>query len=168
MIKQYPNNGELFVSDNGKVYRKNKNGIYEEYCLWRDSTGYLQFSYRNNGKRYYKRVHRIVAETFIPNPLDLPQVNHKDGNKLNNCVDNLEWCNNSQNTQHGYDNGLYHSNKRQHKVKAIDKVTHNEQTFASIREMYSQLHINRKTTTAILKGEKLSNNYKYTFEYIEN
>lgn len=52
------------------------------------------------------KIHRAVAETFLPNPNNLPQVNHIDGDKTNNCVDNLEWCNNQYNTQHAWNNGL--------------------------------------------------------------
>lgn len=56
---------------------------------------------------YYKGkgVHRILAEAFIPNPENKPQVNHKDRNKLNNSLDNLEWATVSENIQHSYDNG---------------------------------------------------------------
>lgn len=53
-----------------------------------------------------KLVHRIVAEIYIPNPDNLPQVNHKDGNKDNNSVDNLEWVDNLTNTRHAVANGL--------------------------------------------------------------
>ena len=51
-----------------------------------------------NNKVYYKKIHRLLAETFIPNPNNLPCINHIDGNKLNNRLDNLEWCTHSHNT----------------------------------------------------------------------
>lgn len=54
--------------------------------------GYYQIGLRKNNVRKWYAVHRLVAKTFIPNPDNLPQVNHKDENKLNNKVDNLEWC----------------------------------------------------------------------------
>lgn len=54
-----------------------------------------------------RRVHRLVAEAFIPNPLNLPQVNHKDGDKLNNCIENLEWVSNATNATHAAENNLY-------------------------------------------------------------
>ena len=58
------------------------------------------------GKTKLFRVHRLVAETFIPNPNNLPEVNHKDGDKLNNNVKNLEWCTNLENMRHSVETGL--------------------------------------------------------------
>lgn len=70
------------------------------------SDGYHQVSLYNNGVRSTKRVHRLVAEAYIPNPENKPDINHKDGNKLNNDVSNLEWCTKSENMRHAYDTGL--------------------------------------------------------------
>jgi len=73
-------------------YRKGK------YCTkYLGTGGYLSVSTSINGKRGLKQVHRLVAETFIPNPHNLPQVNHKDGNRMNNNASNLEWCDASYN-----------------------------------------------------------------------
>lgn len=63
--------------------------------------GYLQVSLKKDGKKYKKYVHRLVAENFLLNPNNLPQVNHKDENKKNNHVDNLEWCTNEYNLNYG-------------------------------------------------------------------
>lgn len=79
-----------------------------------DKGGYLTIpSMRNNeGRLKSTKVHRLVAQAFIPNPDFKPQVNHVDGDKQNNRVDNLEWCTHSENTLHSYRIGLQKSNGR--------------------------------------------------------
>ena len=57
--------------------------------------------YDNNGNKKWRPVHKLVAETFLPNPCGYDQVNHKDENKANNCVENLEWCDNRYNHNYG-------------------------------------------------------------------
>lgn len=64
--------------------------------------GYLHVDLYDRGQRKTKRTHRLVAEAFIPNPYNLPEVNHKDGNKKNNNYTNLEWVTGSENMQHAY------------------------------------------------------------------
>ena len=70
------------------------------------TNGYLKVSLRCNGNRHTRNIHRLLAQTFIDNPKNLPCVNHIDGNKLNNSLSNLEWASYSRNIQHAYDTGL--------------------------------------------------------------
>lgn len=68
--------------------------------------GYLRVSLTLDGKQKSYYVSRLVAEAFIPNPENKPQINHIDGNTLNNRSDNLEWCTNQENCKHACDIGL--------------------------------------------------------------
>nr|UVX77624.1 MAG: zinc-binding loop region of homing endonuclease [Bacteriophage sp.] len=74
---------EVIINPKKKYYHKNR-GITDYF--------YYGVSLRKDGKYYNKTIHRLVAEAFIPNPNNLPCVNHKDENRLNNNVENLEWC----------------------------------------------------------------------------
>lgn len=71
-----------------------------------DKRGYPRLSLSLNNSKVQLRVHRAVALAFLENPTNLPQVNHIDGIKINNCVSNLEWISNQDNTIHAYANGL--------------------------------------------------------------
>lgn len=73
---------------------------------YKNCWGYMLVDMRKDGKRFIKCVHRLVAETFIPNMNNKTQVNHIDGNKENNCVDNLEWVTCSENQYHAFEIGL--------------------------------------------------------------
>lgn len=154
------------ITFDAKVYDTK---INKYISTWIDTVGYYQCYLRDEeGKKHSKRIHRLVAKAFVPNPDNLPQVNHKDGNKLNNSIDNLEWITNRDNTQHGYDNGLYRYKSRCHAINVYTKQGKYLRTYKSIRSMCDDLHINRKTVTMILKGEKVTNNYDYLFEYVED
>lgn len=69
-----------------------KRSMQEKILSPKITNGYLGINLYINKKRRSFLIHRLVAEAFISNPLNFPQVNHKDENKFNNCVDNLEWC----------------------------------------------------------------------------
>ena len=67
----------------------------------KDKDGYLQVNLHCNGKQHQRKIHRLVAQAFLPNPDNLPMVNHKDEDKTNNNVDNLEWCDHRYNMNYG-------------------------------------------------------------------
>lgn len=93
--------------------------------------GYAYVSFNIRGHRKNFAIHRIVAKAFIPNPNDYPEINHKDYNRANNCVDNLEWVNSSQNKQHMF---LKEENKncRGKEVEQYTKTGEYIRTFASL------------------------------------
>lgn len=96
--------GKYQVSNFGNVRSLNydrSHKIKNMSLTYNKNNGYLELKFHIRPKCYYKIVHRLVAEAFIPNPDNLPEVNHKDENKKNNCVDNLEWCTGKYNVNYG-------------------------------------------------------------------
>ena len=94
-IKNYEN---YLIDENGKIYSKKTKKILKS-CVRKD--GYMMVGLYKNGYRKNFQIHSLVAETFIPNPNDLPQVNHKDEDKTNNNISNLEWCTAQYNLTYG-------------------------------------------------------------------
>ena len=96
------------ISNTGKIKSLNykRTGIEKELKQNINSRGYPYVFISKNSKYKNILIHQAVAKAFIPNPNNLPQVNHIDGNKTNNKVENLEWCNNRENIKHAYKNGL--------------------------------------------------------------
>lgn len=106
-------NNKYCITRNGKVYITDYRGtgvmkemkqrvIKGYYCLGLESPD----STSKNRKQKIHKVHRLLAEAFIPNPENKSCINHKDGNKLNNSIDNLEWVTVQENTRHAYANNL--------------------------------------------------------------
>lgn len=94
--------GHYQVSNKGKI-RSIKNNKIKELKPYKEikRCGYLSVYLRLPGQKFTKKVHRLVAEAFIPNPNGFPEVNHIDENKENNCVENLEWCTGEYNLCYG-------------------------------------------------------------------
>lgn len=86
---------DYFVNEKGEVFRKGN-----QLKPYRQSKGYLRIDVYFGGEKKATRVHRMVAEVFLPNPEGLSEINHKDGDKTNNKVDNLEWTTGSENMKH--------------------------------------------------------------------
>lgn len=96
--KKLPIDERYLVSDTGLV--KGLDGRILKQAT--DSRGYKFVTLNNNYAQYHLSVHRAVALCFIPNPNNFPQVNHKDENKTNNVVSNLEWCTNKYNSHYSH------------------------------------------------------------------
>lgn len=96
------------VDIEGNVYNT-RTGHKKRLIKQRSGYFYVELFKNNKAKRYL--VHRLVAKAFIPNPENKPQVNHKDGNKTNNHVSNLEWVTNSENQLHAFSMGLQSDRK---------------------------------------------------------
>ena len=122
-------NEDYSISNYGNV--KSKNGLLK--CV-KHTTGYL---YATINKKQCL-VHRLVAKMFIPNPDNLPQINHIDGNKLNNQVSNLEWCDAKQNMQHAFKNKII--NNRTKRKKESELINIKKATISNYKkvEMYDK------------------------------
>ena len=111
--------------------------------------GYVYQMLYKNGKEKLLRVHRLVAMAFLPNPNNLPQVNHKDGNKQNNSVDNLEWCEQSYNMKHAFKTGL---EKPSEKQKAAVRKTNEKKRKRVVRTMGDEKNEYESATVAARKN----------------
>lgn len=129
-IKNYE--GLYKISNLGRVKKINKSNII--ICKPSiDTSGYKQIVLTKNEKRKSYKIHRLVAVAFIPNSNNLPQINHKDENKLNNDVSNLEWCTLQYNCNYGSRN--YRCTRhRQHRVQQYNKQNNLVGEYPSLKE----------------------------------
>ena len=127
----------------------------------------LEIKLNKNGKSECKKIHRLVAEAFVYNddPLNKVTVNHIDGNRLNNCYTNLEWCTYSENLKHAYDvlNRTINIPTR-HKVpcRSIDKYG-NEEIYDSIAQASRKTFISETQIRRIMDGECKNENYEFYY-----
>lgn len=118
------------------------------------SNGYRQVGILIDRKRVTKSVHRLVAQTFIPNPDNLPQINHKDNDRTNNNVSNLEWCTASYNRRYQEEFGISSTEARGHPLLAIDLNTMEVSGFRSQHEAGRNLGINVGSINMVTKGKR--------------
>ena len=143
----------------GDIYSM-KSNIWLKQC--NDKYSYLYINLCKKGKYKKFKVHRLVAETFIPNLYNKPQVNHKDGNKQNNCIDNLEWVTCSENHLHAFKTGLRNNkgvNHSQHKLTENDVLTIHGLYLSEMKKiMIAKLYnVNRQNISNIINGKRWKN-----------
>jgi len=154
IIEEFPN---YSIDIKGNVYNTKNN----KYCHFnKDNYGYILVNLRKENIWYKRKVHRLLALSYLPNPENKCDVNHIDGNKSNNDLSNLEWATRSENMKHAYRIGLsFISNKnieqlkKRSSKKVLDtktKIIYESATFAAMK-----LGINKNTLKGYLVG-----NYK--------
>lgn len=157
-VNKFPDlDGEVWVNvvDYGAHYQVSnkqrvRNRLKRIISKKLDKKGYYRMILYRDGKMQNKRLHRLIAEAFIPNPLSLPFINHKDGNKKNNDISNLEWCDAKFNAQHAYNMGLVTNTFKKGKDHIGRKIT---------KDIYDLilLRVNKKeTVVSIAKDLYLS------------
>lgn len=149
-MKKYPQNKNYLVTEDGKVFNKKTNKFVP---LTTKEDGYITLSLDGS-----KRLHRVVAETYLPNPNHLPEVNHLDGVKANCHKDNLEWCTSKQNKEHAWRLGLYKDIREDH-CNAVhsDKQIHEvcrmlQEGYRNI-EVASTLNIHKDIIAHVKRGD---------------
>lgn len=149
------------VSNFGQV----KNVRTNKYLkLKQNSKGYIEVQLLIKGRKQKFRVHKLVAMCFIPNIDNKPYVNHIDGDKANNYVNNLEWCTAKENDAHARETGLKSQNKP---IKAINIDTLEETVFESLSECARYFNCNKSYIHRVLKNTYGRTQYKgYKFIYI--
>ena len=141
-ISKYPLKYDYFITESGEIFSSATNKFLSTR---KDKDGYLKVRLvSTDGQRHTYSVHRLVLMNFNPvENMDTLQVNHIDGNKANNHVDNLEWCNYSQNMIHAHTTGLITPKYRECTINGI--------TYKSISHAAKELGVSRKTIYNILK-----------------
>lgn len=147
------------------MYTLHKDGrIYSKYSKKYlspvvDTTGYPIVSLINECGKFKKSVHRFVAEHFLDNPEGKPQVNHKDGNKANFALDNLEWSTASENSRHAYEMGLTKvRDEKRYKGVVKTCLTTGEvvEEYASVTLAAKLMGLRQPNITKVCKGVRKS------------
>lgn len=160
VFKDIPNYGGRYqVSNYGRVWSVIKSQFVKQHI---NNDGYCQVRlYFGDGRKKHEMVHRLVALAFLPNPNNLPQVNHKDENKENNYVENLEWCTASYNNSYGtrlerVSNTNKTNGKRKKPVLQYDLQGNFVKEYPSAKEAEIENNIAKGHITKVCKDERKS------------
>lgn len=165
MDKYYKIKGyeDYYITKSGKIFSTLTN---KELKFDKSSHGYCRVKLmdRRLGKFIALQVHRIVATQFIPNPNNLPEVNHKDGNKSNNSIYNLEWCTSEYNHRHAKETGLYKIEEDNPRAKLtkqqVLQIHRDWETCKSKTALAKKYHVSDALIGEIIRGVRWSSTYK--------
>ena len=155
------------INENGFIRRKGTKKILRG---GKSTNGYYTVSLCENGKQKSYYIHRLIANNFLKNKNNYKEINHKDGNKYNNCIDNLEWCSRSDNIKHAYKNELIPKkygidNKLSKKIKQTNLITGNVILWNSMMDAKRKMGYSTGSICMACKGE-LKTAYKSKWEYV--
>lgn len=167
--------GCYLVSSYGRVKSVPRNGTINEERIIKQQLkkdNYYQVNMKIYGKSIWRRVNRLVAQAFIPNPDNLPCVNHKDGNKHNNHVNNLEWCTMKENCEHYYETLYDNKYKGRGQIHPKSVIRIDEQgkltSFSSLLKAAVETFGNKDKRAGISKACKQNKKYlSYMWKYGE-
>lgn len=152
--------GLYAATEDGKIFSYKKKSFIDPHSYTHN--GYKQIQLWKNGKATNYKWHRLIAMTFIPNPNNLPQVNHVDENKDNNRVENLEWCTQEHNINHGTRNERA-SNKNKKRVRCVETG----EVFESVNDAAAKNLVCSNTMSQHLHGKHKTcagKHFKYEVE----
>lgn len=158
------------ASDQGRIRRLRGNILSSSD----DGNGYQKLMlYSDDGRRYCKKVHRLVAETFIPKPrgvqdLTVDHITSGELGKLDNSVENLRWMSRSENIKKAYRDGMCDARIQSQRkfIKSIDLWTNEELYFESIKDASLDIGLDRSSISHVLRGD-IPKASHYRFEYVD-
>lgn len=162
--------GNIWSIDRKQIFKGTESIRHgRKLCPHQSNSGYLYVTLAKNNKKQSVLVHRIIAETFLPNLNRLPQVNHKDENKLNNSIENLEWCDAKYNTNYGTGTIRRSISQKNDKNKSIQTAMFSLDgllvgLFPSAREAARDTGIPKTLIYKCCRGEnKTARGYKFKY-----
>lgn len=150
------NLGRIRTVDRWVTYKDGRKRFVKGHVLKQcpSTHGYMEVNFSVNGKMIHLKTHRVIAICFIPNPDNLPEVNHIDNDKTNNVVSNLEWCTHEYNIAYREKFGVSAAEAFGHPVIAINIDTLEIFWFESQQEATRQLGVHQSNIYKVLKGQR--------------